>query len=125
MDYIGNLNRWAGFMILRLIYSVRAPNALWHMDGNMKLKLYGIALHAAIDGYSWRVIYIEANNNNRQETVLNVFKCGIEHINAMPQRIHADKGKENRLICRHVLRINGVNKESFITGRSVHNQRIE
>ena len=125
VDHMGNLNRWAGIMIPRLIYNVRAPNALWHMDGNLKFIYYGIALHAAIDGYSRRIIYLDANTNNRQDTVLNAFRRGVQSIGAMPHRVRADKGKENIAVCRHVLTINGVNRGSFITGRSVHNQRIE
>jgi hypothetical protein len=35
-DLIGNFDRW-GATIPRIVYSVPAPNYLWHMDGNLKL----------------------------------------------------------------------------------------
>ena len=124
LDAFGNLTRWANF-IPRLVYSVRGPNALWHMDGNLKLVNYGFVLHAAIDGYSRRIIYLEPNTNNRGSTVLAAFINGINSVNTIPQRVRADKGGENRQVAEWMLQTNGVGRGSFITGRSVHNQRIE
>src|SRR5271170_7704898 len=51
LDTVGNLERWAN-MIPRSLYSVKGPNSLWYMDGNLKLRMYGFVLHGAIDGYS-------------------------------------------------------------------------
>ena len=124
VDILGNLERWASW-IPRSVYSVRGPNSLWHMDGNLKLKDYGFVLHGAIDGYSRRIIYLEANTDNRASTVLKAFVDGVNSIKAVPQRVRADKGKENRDVALWMLTINGVGRGSFITGRSVHNQRIE
>ena len=45
--------------LLRRKYSAPGPNFLWHVDGYDKLKPYGFAIHAAIDGYSRRVLWIE------------------------------------------------------------------
>jgi hypothetical protein len=124
VDALGNLDRWSN-LIPRSVYSVSGPNALWHMDGNLKLKDYGIVLHGAIDGYSRRVIYLEANHNNRGATVLQAFLQGVANVSTVPHRVRADKGKENREVCAWMLITNGVGKGAFITGRSVHNQRIE
>jgi hypothetical protein len=124
VDPLGNLERWAA-LIPRLTYSVREPNSLWHMDGNLKLRDYGFVLHACIDGYSRRVIYLEVNTNNRAATVLNAFLTGMGVLNAVPRRIRADKGKENVDVATWMLVNRGVGRGSFITGRSVHNQRIE
>ena len=124
LDTLGNLERWAN-MIPRSVYSVKGPNSLWHMDGNLKLRDYGFVLHGTIDGYSRRIIYLECNTNNRVETVLSAFLDGVSKIHAVPQRIRADKGQENRDVALWMLMTNGVNRGSFITGRSVHNQRIE
>lgn len=124
LDMLGNLERWAN-MIPRSVYSVKGPNSLWHMDGNLKLRMYGFVLHGAIDGYSRRIIYLECNTNNRAATVLSAFVNGVRHICAVPQRVRADKGQENRDVALWMLVSNGTNRGSFITGRSVHNQRIE
>lgn len=38
--------------IKRRKYTVKRPNALWHLDGHHKLIRWGIVLHGFIDGYS-------------------------------------------------------------------------
>jgi hypothetical protein len=124
VDPLGNMERWAT-LIPRIVYSVRGPDSLWHMDGNLKMVKYGFVLHASIDGYSRRIIYLNVNTNNRAETVLNAFLTGVQNINAIPHRVRADKGGENRDVATWMLITRGVNRGSFITGRSVHNQRIE
>ena len=79
VDQQGNLERWADF-IPRSIYAVRAPNSLWHMDGNLTLKDYGLVLHGAINGYLRTVIYLEVKRNNREATVLDTFLKGIHDV---------------------------------------------
>ena len=83
VDPIGNFDRWAA-VIPCLVYSIPDPNYLWHMDGNLKLVMYGVVLHAAIDGYSRYIIYIEVNVNNRAPIVLEAFKRGVEQVQQIP-----------------------------------------
>lgn len=45
--------------LIRRKYNAPGPNFIWHVDGNDKLKLFGFAIHAAIDGYSRRILWIE------------------------------------------------------------------
>ena len=45
--------------LLRRKYSNPGSNFLWHVDGYDKLKPYCFAIHAAIDCYSRRVLWIE------------------------------------------------------------------
>jgi len=42
----------------RRLYLSRGPNFIWHMDGYDKLKPYGLAIHAAIDGWSRKLLVI-------------------------------------------------------------------
>lgn len=46
----------------RRLYNCSAPGALWHADGNDKLKRYGFAIHGAIDGYSRKLMWLKVCN---------------------------------------------------------------
>ena len=38
-------------------YIVPEPNYLWSIDGHVKLKAWGIEIYAAVDAYSWNVVW--------------------------------------------------------------------
>ena len=59
--------------IKRRVYSVEGPHHLWHIDGNHKLIRFHIVIYAGMDGFSRALMFIGASNNNRSETVLNLF----------------------------------------------------
>ncbi|XDV17579.1 hypothetical protein PO909_023414 [Leuciscus waleckii] len=97
-------------------YSVPGPLSFWHIDGNHKLVRWRIVVHGGTDGFSRKIMYLRANNNNRAATVLG-----------LPHRVRSDKGGENVEVARFMLEHpeRGSERNSFITGKSVHNQRIE
>ncbi|KAK2836040.1 hypothetical protein Q5P01_016524 [Channa striata] len=97
---------------LGIIYNVQTPNQLWHIDGNHKLVRWRMVFHGC------------CLNNNRASSVLELFRTGIQSF-GLPLRIRCDHSMENTAVARYMLERRGLNKGSVITGRSVHNQRIE
>ena len=96
-----------------------------HIDGNHKLITpYRIVIHGGIDGYSRLIVYLQASNNNKASTVLNLFQSAVFKFN-LPSRVRSDYGMENIDVGRFMLVNRGLNRGSFITGSSVRNQRIE
>lgn len=125
VDPFGVQNRFR-HVLRRRQYSVAMPNSLWHLDGHHKLIRWHIIVHGGIDGFSRLPVFIEAANNNRASTVLDCFLTAVQNF-GLPSRIRTDKGQENTLVSRYMLEHpnRGPGRGSCITGRSVHNQRIE
>lgn len=112
--------------IRRRRYRVPSPLALWHIDGNHKLIRWRIVVHGGVDGFTRAIVYLGASNNNRAETVLDYFKEAVTEW-GLPSRVRADMGGENVLVKEFMLQhpSRGSHRGSFISGRSVHNCRIE
>ncbi|KAJ8023128.1 hypothetical protein HOLleu_38223 [Holothuria leucospilota] len=82
--------------LVRIQYRSRGPNHLWHIDGYDKIKPYGIAIHGCIDGFSRKIIWLQAaDTNNNPKLVAWYFINAVEQNGGCPRRIRADKGSEN------------------------------
>ncbi|KAL0569464.1 hypothetical protein V5O48_012504 [Marasmius crinis-equi] len=89
--------------ITRRIYTVPGPNSLWHHDGQ-----HGIRAH----------------NNNRADTVLDLFTEAIQ-VHGCPSRARGDHGTENVMVVEFMEAMKGSGRGSYIFGKSIHNIRIE
>ena len=113
-------------------YASKGPNYVWHIDSYDKLKRFGIAINGCIDGFSRNIIWLEANTTNSDPRVISsYFTEAVKRMNGCPQRVRTDLGTENAYIEQmqtwlrrnHRDRLAGEN--SFLYGKSTHNQRIE
>lgn len=110
--------------LVRRQYRVRGPNALWHVDGNHKLKPWGFFIHGAIDGGTRFLLYLYLSTRNTSATALKPYRAAcVTHQGC--SRVRIDAGTENYGIANFQLAVRGPNRGSVLVGPSVHNQPIE
>jgi len=95
-----------------------------HIDSHHKLIRWRFVIHGCIDGFSRLVIYLHCCDNNFSHTVRQLFENSVQQF-YWPRRVRSDQGMENIEVARVMLRKYGTSSKPFITGLSVHNQRIE
>lgn len=74
-------------------------------------------VHGGIDGYSRMPVYLRASDNNRADTILQLFVESIEEF-GLPSRVRSDKGGENVDVAAYMLSHpqRGPGRGSMITG---------
>lgn len=109
------MHRWAG-AIKRRVYRVRGANALWHMDGNEKLRPWGFYVHGCIDGYSRRIIYLKCSTNKRAYTVTSFFQSAVKEY-GWPSRMRGDFGTENNGVEKEMIKKHGILHRAYLRGK--------
>ena len=81
-------------------------------------------VHAAVDGFSRVIPFIQCSDNNRADTELETFYSGVTRF-GLPEKIRSDHGGENTKIWRYMLTAHNGDSQCVMTGSSTHNERIE
>lgn len=85
---------------------------------------WNLIIHGGIDGYSRLVPHLKVTSDNKAISALRVFIAGLRNF-GVPSRICVDGGSEFNFARDLMNLLNGDNRNSALTGSSVHNQRIE
>ena len=76
-------------------------------------------MHAFIDGFSRLVTGFRVSNNNRADTVLDVFITATNN-HGLPSRVRGDHGGENVKVAQYMEEMRGSGRGSYIWGRYVY-----
>ena len=113
-------------------YICRGPNQVWHIDGMDKLKQFGFAVHACIDGFSRKILWLKVGRSNNNPAIIAGFYIAtVKRVSCLPCLMRCDRGTENSLVrSLHIaLRMDHDDSlsgyRSFRYGRSTANQRVE
>nr|XP_046264635.1 uncharacterized protein LOC124069481 [Scatophagus argus] len=112
-------------------YFATGPNYIWHLDSYDKLKPFGICINGCIDGFSRKIIWMNAFTTSSDPKVIGGYyvEAG-ERSGGCPRIVRGDRGTENAKVrdFQRFLRRNlrdGSAIDSCIEGASMTNQRIE
>nr|XP_033492050.1 uncharacterized protein LOC117263018 [Epinephelus lanceolatus] len=114
----------------RRSYFSRGPNFIWHMDSYDKLKPYGICVSGSIDGFSRKIMWLNAYTTSSDPKLIGGYYMDIvQRLEGCPQIVRGDLGTENG-------QVRGFQRflvptppdstlDSYLDGASTANQRIE
>ena len=117
--------------LVRRRYYAKGPNYVWHLDSYDKLKPYGIGINGCIDGFSRKMIWVEAFfTNSDPKIIAGYFASAVAKADGCPMILRTDKGTENvtTLRLQQFFRENdhGIHPHNcVILGKSTANTRIE
>ncbi|XP_029975096.1 uncharacterized protein LOC115408457 [Salarias fasciatus] len=117
--------------LLRRSYFARGPNFIWHLDSYDKLKPFGICINGCIDGFSRKIIWMNAFTTSSDPKIVGGYYIeAVEKLGGCPRIARGDLGTENvkvrdfqRFLRRNIQ--DGSSIDSYIEGASTANQRIE
>ncbi|KAK0135212.1 hypothetical protein N1851_028967 [Merluccius polli] len=129
LDPRGVTQRQAGRLRRRQYFS-RGPNFIWHLDGYDKLKPYGICINGCIDGFSRKMIWLNAYTTNSDPRLIGGYYLeAVERLQGCPRVVRGDLGTENGRVAAFQRFLVPIQPDdtlnSYLEGASTANQRIE
>lgn len=111
-------------------YFAKGPNFIWHLDSYDKLKPYGVCINGCIDGFSRKIIWLNAYTTSSDPKLIGGYYIeAVERLGGCPRVVRGDLGTENGHV-RDFQRFLNISHEdetldSYLEGASTANQRIE
>ncbi|XP_051794230.1 endophilin-B2-like isoform X8 [Acanthochromis polyacanthus] len=82
--------------LYRRQYFSKRPNHIWHIDSYDKLKPFGVCINGCIDGFSRKVIWLNAYKTSSDPKVIGgYFVEALETLGKCPKLVCTDRGTEN------------------------------
>lgn len=76
----------------RRIYRTKGPNYLLHLDSYDKIKPFAIAIHGCIDGFSRKIIWLNAySTNNDPRIVASYYIDVVDEAGGCPFMLRGDR----------------------------------
>lgn len=120
------------YKLKRRAYNVPGPNFTWHADNHDKIKRFGFPIYGCIDGFSKKIMWIRVSETNNDPAVIaHYFLESVEKHGFLPTILRTDHGTEATIMAdlQRAMRFDhddeNAGMNSYIQGRSTHNQRIE
>ena len=109
----------------RRTYRNTGPNDAWHCDGYDKLKPFGFPIHACIDGWSRKALWLYVTrSNNSPHNIATYYLDAVEQQGGCPKKLITDLGTENGLMASiHSFFRDDLNSHRYVP--SPRNQRSE
>lgn len=111
-------------------YFSKGPNFIWHIDSYDKLKPFGFCINGSIDGFSRKIIWLNAYTTNSDPKLIGgYYSEAVKRLGGCPRVVRGDLGTENvyvRDFQRFLIPTQPNDLlESYLEGASTANQRIE
>uniref|UniRef100_A0A8C4HR76 Integrase core domain-containing protein n=1 Tax=Dicentrarchus labrax TaxID=13489 RepID=A0A8C4HR76_DICLA len=129
LDPRGVSSRQAGRLRRRRYFS-RRPNFIWHLDSYHKLKPYGICINGCIDGFSRKIVWLNAYTTSSDPKLIGGYYMeAVQRLKGCPRVVRGDLGTENGYVRGFQRFLVSTHQEdtldSYLEGASTANQRIE
>ena len=104
--------------------SVQIPWSKTYLDGNDKLKRWGLCIHGCVDGFNCKILWLAVSSTNNGHLVIgNCFLKCIKKTKIVPVLLRMDNGREN-IFCEDLQLFFTGKDDSYTYAASTRNRII-